>query len=236
MPTFERARAETMPLVTVWPTPNGSPMASTRSPTCGRVAGRQRHAPAAARRRRRSSGPPRRRAGRRAAPWPGTRGGRPATTMMSWPPAMTWLLVTITPSARTMTPEPSDWAIARAAGLAAAEHLEEGIDLLAHDAARIDVDHGRRGLAHHWARRRGRIWPASAGTSCADRGAAAASGRQRSGRKTGVGATSRVSAEGVFVASYSAELSGAMMARPLRPSGRESELSGWHVAVSTGRA
>ncbi len=24
-----------MPLVTVWPTPNGLPMASTRSPTCG---------------------------------------------------------------------------------------------------------------------------------------------------------------------------------------------------------
>ena len=27
------AKAETMPLVTVWPTPKGSPMASTRSPT-----------------------------------------------------------------------------------------------------------------------------------------------------------------------------------------------------------
>ena len=33
MPTPVRASAETMPLVTVWPTPNGSPMASTRSPT-----------------------------------------------------------------------------------------------------------------------------------------------------------------------------------------------------------
>ncbi len=33
MPTCVRASAETMPLVTVWPTPNGSPMASTRSPT-----------------------------------------------------------------------------------------------------------------------------------------------------------------------------------------------------------
>ena len=29
-----RFRAEMMPLVTVWPTPNGLPMASTRSPTC----------------------------------------------------------------------------------------------------------------------------------------------------------------------------------------------------------
>ena len=33
MPTWVRARAETMPLVTVWPTPKGLPMASTRSPT-----------------------------------------------------------------------------------------------------------------------------------------------------------------------------------------------------------
>ena len=32
-PTWERASAETMPLVVVWPTPNGLPMASTRSPT-----------------------------------------------------------------------------------------------------------------------------------------------------------------------------------------------------------
>ena len=33
MPIWVRATAETMPLVTVWPTPNGLPMASTRSPT-----------------------------------------------------------------------------------------------------------------------------------------------------------------------------------------------------------
>ncbi len=33
MPTWVRASADTMPLVTVWPTPNGLPMASTRSPT-----------------------------------------------------------------------------------------------------------------------------------------------------------------------------------------------------------
>ena len=29
----ERASADTIPIVTVWPTPKGSPMASTRSPT-----------------------------------------------------------------------------------------------------------------------------------------------------------------------------------------------------------
>ena len=34
MPTWVRASADTMPWVTVWPTPNGLPMASTRSPTC----------------------------------------------------------------------------------------------------------------------------------------------------------------------------------------------------------
>ena len=33
MPRLVRASAETMPLVTVWPTPNGLPTASTRSPT-----------------------------------------------------------------------------------------------------------------------------------------------------------------------------------------------------------
>ena len=32
--TWVRASAETMPMVTVWPTPKGSPIASTRSPTC----------------------------------------------------------------------------------------------------------------------------------------------------------------------------------------------------------
>ncbi len=31
-----------------------------------------------------------------------------STTRSCWPPSMTWLLVTITPSARTITPEPSD--------------------------------------------------------------------------------------------------------------------------------
>ena len=34
MPNWLRPSAETMPLVTVWPTPNGLPMASTWSPTC----------------------------------------------------------------------------------------------------------------------------------------------------------------------------------------------------------
>ena len=33
MPAWVRAKAEMMPLVTVWPTPKGLPMASTRSPT-----------------------------------------------------------------------------------------------------------------------------------------------------------------------------------------------------------
>ena len=32
---------------------------------------------------------------------------------------------------------------------AAAEHLPEGIDRLAHHPAAVDVDHRRRGLAHH---------------------------------------------------------------------------------------
>jgi hypothetical protein len=33
MPSWLRPSALTMPLVTVWPTPKGLPMASTRSPT-----------------------------------------------------------------------------------------------------------------------------------------------------------------------------------------------------------
>ena len=34
MPSWLRPSAETIPLVTVWPTPKGLPMASTWSPTC----------------------------------------------------------------------------------------------------------------------------------------------------------------------------------------------------------
>ncbi len=34
MPRPVRPRAEMIPLVTVWPTPNGLPIASTTSPTC----------------------------------------------------------------------------------------------------------------------------------------------------------------------------------------------------------
>ncbi len=108
-PVSERERAETMPLVTVWPTPNGSPIASTRSPTCTSAASSiaitgSFSAPGSifstARSARGSSSNTLAGHSRRSA----------VTTVISWAPSITWWLVTITPSARTMEPEPSDWA------------------------------------------------------------------------------------------------------------------------------
>ena len=110
MPTPLRAMAETMPLVTGWPTPKGSPMASTRSPIWassrdarGRTGSFS--APTSIFRTAMSA------RGSASSTLAGSSRRSLSTTMISWPPAMTWLLVTITPSARTMTPEPRDWAM-----------------------------------------------------------------------------------------------------------------------------
>ncbi len=106
-PTFERASAETIPLVTVWPTPNGSPMASTRSPTwvaspaASGITGSCSPATSIFKTATSTFGSAN-------STLAGNSRRSPSATMMSSPPAITWLLVTITPSERTMTPEPSD--------------------------------------------------------------------------------------------------------------------------------
>jgi hypothetical protein len=105
MPTPVRASAETIPCVTVWPTPNGLPIASTTSPTSisslsRKASAGSRSAPAATRSTARS-----------------VRGSRPrivavnsrrsdSTTVISSASPITWLLVTITPAGSTITPEP----------------------------------------------------------------------------------------------------------------------------------
>ena len=98
-----------MPLVTVWPTPKGSPIASTRSPTStapdGAVAAAigstgSFSAPTSILRMARSL---RASASSTLAGY-SRRSAR--LTVISCPPSMTWLLVTITPSALTMAPEP----------------------------------------------------------------------------------------------------------------------------------
>ena len=106
MPVRVRARPETMPLVTVWPTPNGLPIASTRSPTSRSSESRNGSvgsvAPLVSMR---SS------ARSICSSWAISlaANSRPSlsTTRISSAPSMTWLLVTTRPSASTMTPEPS---------------------------------------------------------------------------------------------------------------------------------
>ena len=106
MPTEERASAEIMPDVTVWPMPKGLPMARTRSPTSSAFG-----SPSA----RKGSGAfePSTRSTARS-----VRGSRSTISASysrrsvsamrtSSAPSMTWLLVTTMPSAETMTPEPS---------------------------------------------------------------------------------------------------------------------------------
>ena len=109
MPVSVRFSAEMMPLVTVWPTPNGLPIASTRSPTCccslssiGRVG---RRSPtfsslSTAMSERASASTTVAGNSRRSF----------STTLIAWAPSMTWLLVTTMPSARTITPDPTDSA------------------------------------------------------------------------------------------------------------------------------
>jgi hypothetical protein len=103
-----RASAETMPLVTVCPTPKGLPMARTRSPTSSSSDSRSSRkgswspftsilstARSVRSSRRSTSASNSRRSAR--------------TTVTSSASLMTWLLVTTTPSGATRTPEPSEF-------------------------------------------------------------------------------------------------------------------------------
>ena len=103
-----RATAETMPLVTVWPTPKGLPIARTRSPTSSSSESRsssagRRSPPTSMRRMARSV----RSSVRRICASNSRRSA--STTVISSAPRMTWWLVTISPAASTITPEPSEF-------------------------------------------------------------------------------------------------------------------------------
>ena len=107
LPTLVRAWPETMPLVTVCPTPNGLPMASTRSPTSSlsespSLRKGSASPPASMRRTARSV--------RSSTPTMVASNSRRSVsaTLISSAPSMTWPLVTISPLLLTMTPEPSD--------------------------------------------------------------------------------------------------------------------------------
>ena len=110
MPTWVRASAETMPCVTVCPTPNGLPIASTTSPTssssefdssstgnCSRGAFSRSTA----------------RSVRLSFSTISASNSRlSASETFTWSaPSMTWLLVTTRPDASTITPEPSERCI-----------------------------------------------------------------------------------------------------------------------------
>ncbi len=139
-----RAKPETMPLVTVWPTPKGLPMASTRSPTSSwslsPISSTGRRSPcvsslSTAKSARSSASTRRASNSRRSA----------STTVISCASLMTWRLVTMRPAASRMTPR-----------LVAEEAAEEGIveergraAAAPDDAAREDIDHRRRRLLHH---------------------------------------------------------------------------------------
>ena len=107
-PTWVRASAETMPLVTVCPTPKGLPMARTRSPTSSSSESRNSRygngsPPSSMRTTARSvfSSVPTTEASnsRRSA----------RTTVISSAPSITWWLVIMVPLESTMTPEPSEF-------------------------------------------------------------------------------------------------------------------------------
>ena len=103
-----RASAETMPEVTAWPTPKGFPIASTRSPTS-----RPSESPSTAGWRVAPSSSTRSRArslrSSEATTFAGNSRRSASTTLMAPAFSMTWWLVTISPSAPTTTPEPSEF-------------------------------------------------------------------------------------------------------------------------------
>ena len=164
MSTSVRASAETMPLVTVWPTPNGLPMASTRSPT-SRHGNRHSRASEEAALPHRSSAP-RGRCARPSGLWR-DRGGRSSATRNSSASATTWLLVTITPSGDDH-PEPSERSSRSAARLKGSHHPRHRrsvrrtgrlrtakLALLYYARRRVDVDHRRCDPFHD--RREGKL-------------------------------------------------------------------------------
>ena len=153
MPTCVRASAETMPCVTVCPTPNGLPMASTTSPTCSASelanssVGKRSCASlmrSTARSLRLSLSTISASNSRLSA----------SATLTSSAPSMTCTLVTTRPDGSTITPEPSErcsWRppLARHAEEAAEDRVVEQRVAVLHHLGGVDVDHRRRHPLHH---------------------------------------------------------------------------------------
>ena len=153
MPTCVRASAETMPCVTVCPTPKGSPMASTMSPTssASELANSSTGKRSCASLMRSTA-----RSLRLSLSTISASNSRlsASATLTSSAPSMTCTLVTIRPLGSTITPEPSErWicaaAVARHAEEAAEDRVVEqrvaGLD----DLGGVDIDHRRGHPLHH---------------------------------------------------------------------------------------
>ncbi len=184
MPTCVRASADTMPCVTVCPTPNGLPSASTTSPTCSSSElprsiavnfSRLSFTRSTARSVRASLSSTSASNSRLSA----------SATFTSLAPSMTWLLVMIRPEPSTITPEPSERCTcsrgmppAAAAEEAAKERIVHERVAVLDDPGGIDVDHRRGRLLHH--RRIGHAQFGRRGRHAAVlRGRGCRSGRQR---------------------------------------------------------
>ncbi len=155
MPTCVRASADTMPWVTVCPTPNGLPSASTTSPTCSsselpRSIAVNFSRPSLTRSTARSV-----RASLSSTSASNSRLSASAT-FTSLAPSMTWLLVMIRPEASTITPEPSERCTC-SRGMPPPpppkKRRKNGSSMnglrFSHDPRGVDVDHRRRRLLHH---------------------------------------------------------------------------------------
>ena len=142
-----------MPDDTVWPTPNGLPMASTRSPT----ATASESAKSSAGRRvggRRGGSPRGRPASSASTSVPSYSRRSERTTRMSVAFSTTWKFDTTSPSP-TITPEPSEFC-SRGRGVAKSPKncekngsSKNGLARSATMAGGVDVDHRRRGAFDH---------------------------------------------------------------------------------------
>ena len=155
MPTCVRASADTMPWVTVCPTPNGLPSASTTSPTCSsselpRSIAVNFSRPSFTRSTARSV-----RASFSSTSASNSRLSESAT-FTSLAPSMTWLLVMIRPEASTITPEPSARCTC-SRGMPPPpppkKRRKNGSSMnglrFSPRPGRVDVDHRGGGLLHH---------------------------------------------------------------------------------------
>ena len=149
MPTCVRASAETMPCVTVCPTPNGLPIASTMSPTCSasELANSNAGNCSLAFLSRNTA-----RSVRLSLSTISASNSRlsASATLISSAPSITCTLVTTRPLGSTITPEPSErctwFCVARHAEEAAEDRIVEQRVAVLHHLGGVDVDHRGRDL------------------------------------------------------------------------------------------